>query len=333
MVRATRSLARNRLLEVTVVAHISAIALGVGLLGSVGQAVMVAISFGNAGAAATAEPKEGAQVTQARPDVGAVFSDCPKVCPEMVVLPPGQFDRGAPYVHADPPPAYTPPETVVIDKPFAIGRYDVTVGQYEAFVRATRPTDIGNCRTDRGTVGPFRLDPQGSWRDPGFPQDERHPVVCVTVADAKAYAAWLSKKTGRRYRLPTQKEWEYAARAGATEDSIDPSPGDESLCRYANIQDARYKAKYPGALAGGCDDGHANTSPVGSYPPNRFGLYDIVGNVAQWTDTEEPGGTGNTAAGGSWSTILPVNPLSAQPAYDRNMRRPWIGFRLVRELR
>jgi formylglycine-generating enzyme required for sulfatase activity len=275
------------------------------------------------------------QVSPGRaPDAGrASLVDCPQVCPEMVPLTAGWFHRGAPYVDADPPPPYTPPETVIIDRPFAIGRYPVTVGEYGAFVRDTGRTDVGLCQTRRGTVGRYRLDPAGSWRDPGFEQTDRHPVVCVSVADAKAYAAWLSKKTGRVYRLPTVNEWEYAARGGGNQLKFYTGERPEDVCRYANVQDRRWVGDRAHNTTEPCDDGYAYTSPVGAFPPNGFGLYDIIGNVSEWTATPAAHGSGlQQIAGGSWSSRTADATLSSHAVSEADMRRNQIGFRVVREL-
>jgi formylglycine-generating enzyme required for sulfatase activity len=120
-----------------------------------------------------------------------------------------------------------------------------------------------------------------SWRHLGFSQRADEPVVCVSWAEAQAYVAWLSGKTGRHYRLPTEAEWEYAARAGST--TVYPW-GNEASHAFANYG---AEACCTGAVAG--RDKWVNTSPVGSFPPNAFGLYDMIGNVWQWTqDCYEP---------------------------------------------
>jgi formylglycine-generating enzyme required for sulfatase activity len=248
----------------------------------------------------------------------------------MVVLPPGRYDRGAPYVDADPPPRYTPPETVVIERAFAIGRYPVTVGEYAAFVRDTSRADVGNCRTDREKIAPG-FDPAGSWTDPAFAQTDRHPVVCVHLEDAQAYAAWLSKKTGHVYRLPSDREWEYAAKGGATKRDYYKGDQDEDICKYANVADRNYVAAYPGNSFEPCDDGYLHTSPVGSFPPNEFGLFDMIGNVYQWTSTPRNGGV-QLAGGGAWSSRGYNATASDHQAWQANWRTNWIGFRVLREL-
>jgi formylglycine-generating enzyme required for sulfatase activity/tRNA A-37 threonylcarbamoyl transferase component Bud32 len=209
---------------------------------------------------------------QAGPKPGEAFRDCPD-CPEMVWLPAGRFMMGT-------EPAETtregvPDEIAKSERPrhpvsvraaFAIGRYHVTRGEYGRFAAATgRNGEIGcYISTDSNS----ELDPAKSWRDPGFPQTDRDPVVCVSWEDAKAYAAWLSQVTGKAYRLPTETEWEYAARGGTTT--------------------ARYWGDAIGAGNANCDGcgsrwDNKSTSPVGSFRPNPFGLYDMLGDAWQWT--------------------------------------------------
>jgi hypothetical protein len=128
--------------------------------------------------------------------VGAVFQDAP-FGPEMVAPPAGKFVMGSPEDEPERHESEGPQHEVTFAHRFAVGRDAVTRGQFGTFVNAT---------------GHKAADP---WRDPGFAQDDSHPVVCVSWDDVKAYAAWLAKMTGRRYRLPTEAEWEYVARAGA----------------------------------------------------------------------------------------------------------------------
>lgn len=167
-------------------------------------------------------------------------------------------------------------------KSFFAGRFEVTRGQYRVFAQATG-RDSDGCFIWGATT--FEFDPAKSWRDPGFDQGDLHPVTCVSWEDAGAYATWLSKQTGKRYRLLTEAEWEYAARAGTTTTQYwgnDP----KLICDYANGADRSAAAGVAGAAAwpvADCDDRHAHTAPVGSFPPNAFGLYDMLGNVEEWT--------------------------------------------------
>ena len=158
------------------------------------------------------------------------------------------------------------PQHQVRVRSFAVSKYDVTRGQYAAFVSATHRPIAKDCF--------FTFSKNPSWQNPGFPQSDDHPVVCVTWGDAQAYAHWLSQRTGKHYRLLTEAEWEYAARAGST----DAYPwGSAPSHDYANYGG---EASYTPAASG--RDTWLYTSPVGSFPPNAFGLYDMHGNVFQW---------------------------------------------------
>jgi formylglycine-generating enzyme required for sulfatase activity len=183
-------------------------------------------------------PRPGAQV--ATP--GSVFRSCSDICPEMVVIPSGSFlmgDEGAQHrVHV---PA------------FAIGAYDVTFDEWDACVAAAgcskRPSD-GDAEDQHWGRG-------------------RRPVINVSWNDARQYVRWLTQKTGRTYRLPSEAKWEYAARAGTTARYY---WGDTAGMGHANCD--------------GCGGQWSNrqTAPVGSFPANPWGLYDALGNVWQWTE-------------------------------------------------
>lgn len=167
-------------------------------------------------------------------------------------------------------------------KRFSAGRFEVTRAQYFGFTQATGQTSDG-CFSWSGTQ--FEWDKAKSWLSPGYSQDDTHPVTCVSWEDATAYTRWLSERTGKRYRLLTEAEWEYAARAGTKSTRYwgdDPS----LTCNYANGADRATAARVPGAQAwqvADCDDRHAYTAPVGSFRPNGFGLHDMLGNVEEWT--------------------------------------------------
>jgi formylglycine-generating enzyme required for sulfatase activity len=170
---------------------------------------------------------------------------------------------------------------------FAIGRYDVTRQEFAAFI-ADSGYKIQIETGCSGAVESLAESKRRNWRNPGFPQTDRHPVICVSWDEANAYAAWLSRKTGHTYRLPTEVEWEYAARAGTTTPRF---WGRGNACRYANVFDlsalkasaAKYGKPEPKAsfMDYGCTDGYVETSPAGVFRPNGFGLYDILGNVKQ----------------------------------------------------
>jgi formylglycine-generating enzyme required for sulfatase activity len=225
----------------------------------------------------------------------APFRDCP-TCPEMVEVPAGSFMMGASAeveARQGMPASLTgetqPVHKVTFAKPFAIGEYPVTVAQFRAFVQDTGYDAGAYCYIQHLNDGHMIYEgARGySWRDPGFPQADNHPVVCVSWDDATAYAAWLSKKTGRSYSLPSEAEFEYAMRGGTTTDFYwgDGRPDhDDPACLYANIAGLE-SGRAMGDVPMGrfyrfqCSDGYAYTSPVGSYRPNAFGLYDMIGNV------------------------------------------------------
>lgn len=219
----------------------------------------------------------GPSPTRAAPGAPG-FRDCPE-CPQMVRVPSGTFQMGDEAAAA---PADERPVRTVSVTASAVGAYEVTREQFAAFVVSTGNEPAKGCMTDRDQDGRWRYDPEASWRDPALPQTDRDPVVCVGWAGASAYAAWLSQRTGKSYRLLSEAEWEYAARAGSTSEFWwGDSP--DALCAYANGPDLAAKAKFPGWPVAACDDGHALSAPVGSYRPNAFGLYDMAGNVWEWT--------------------------------------------------
>jgi formylglycine-generating enzyme required for sulfatase activity len=278
--------------------------------------------------------------------------DCAQ-CPEMVAVPAGQFVMGvAPgeEERANLPAEFrnrSEPQRRVSVKPFSAGKFEVTRGEYRVFAEATGRTGEG-CFAWRGDA--FVMEPSNSWRNPGFPQDDAHPVTCVSWEDASAYVVWLSQRTGRKYRLLTEAEWEYAARAGTTTTRFWGDDPDKT-CDYANGADRSTAAGVPGAgswYAANCDDRHPYTGPVGSFRPNAFGLHDMLGNVEEWTEDCWVGhfrgapvdGSAVTAGdcslravrGGSWDDA-PVGVPSAyrvgSPTTVRVYRR---GFRVAADM-
>ncbi len=203
--------------------------------------------------------------------------------PEMVMIPAGSFRMGSPAGEAGRDDDEGPVHEVEVAA-FALGRYEVTVSEFRRFVDAT------GYRTEAETGGgcyywdgkQAQLDKDKLWRSPGFPQGDDHPVTCVSWNDALAYAEWLSKETGKGYRLPTEAQWEYAARAGTQTARF---WGDDSseACRYANVADRTAKETYPDWAIHDCTDGYVYTASAGRFRPNGFGLYDMLGNVWEWT--------------------------------------------------
>ncbi len=181
---------------------------------------------------------------------------------------------------------------VEITKAFYMGAYPVTKGQFAAFVQdAHYQTDAetdgsGGYGYNAATRTFEGRDPRYTWRNPGWVQTDAHPVVNVSWNDAVRFCAWLSRKEGKTYELPTEAEWEYACRAGTTT-RFWCGDNDSSLKGNANVGDAALTAKLSGEVARNTpfvpwDDGYPFTSPVGKYNPNKWGLYDMNGNVWEW---------------------------------------------------
>lgn len=199
----------------------------------------------------------------------------------MVVIPAGEFQMGD--MHGSGEEDEQPVHQVIISKAFEVGKYPVTRGEFSKFIEETNYSMDGQCY---GLDSLLDID----WKDPGFPQTERDPVVCVSWLDANEYIKWLNQKTGLKYRLLTEAEWEYVGRAGtATKYSFGNEEKD--LCQYANGADASI-TKWPESEAEHwakrnmtCNDGYGmSTSPVGTYAPNAFGVYDMQGNVWEWVE-------------------------------------------------
>jgi formylglycine-generating enzyme required for sulfatase activity len=207
--------------------------------------------------------------------------------PQMVMLPGGTFQMGSAETEVGRWSNEGPRREVTV-APFAIARTEVTVAQFAAFVEATGHLTQGGCWVWSGAGPPF-LDDNADRRAPGFDPADDHPVTCVSWQDAQAYLAWLSGQVGGApFRLPTEAEWEYAARGGSGSAYfwgavVGDVPG--NACHYANGSVAgleRFRWG-PGAY-NVCDDEEAFTASVGSFLPNGFGLSDMAGNVWEWVE-------------------------------------------------
>lgn len=214
---------------------------------------------------------------QAEMKPGKVFKDCAD-CPEMVILPTGSFEMGSPASEAGFQYSESPQHRVSV-RSFAAGKHEITRGQFAAFVRDSDHS-AHECEGGSGK----KLS-GSSWQKTPYSQADSHPVVCVNWDDARAYVTWLSRKTGKSYRLLSEAEWEYAARAGTSTARYWGETPDQA-CDYANVGDQTTKSQIPGLSeeAHNCTDGHAYTAPVGSFKPNAFGLYDMIGNAFEWTE-------------------------------------------------
>ena len=254
------------------------------------------------------------------------FRECATVCPEMVVVPAGDFQMGSPDNETGRFNNEGSLHKVTIDKPFAVGKFEVTWEEYEA------------CVAMKGCDKPFG--------DAGFLRG-RKPVINVSWDEAKAYVAWLARVTGQPYRLLTEAEWEYAARAG-TQTAYSFGNDAKDICQYANLADQAYARAYTGAQPVSCDDKHANTAPVGSFPANAFGLHEMHGNVFEWVEDcytdnyKDAPRDGSTAAevkscrrvvrGGSWGNRPDYLRSASRDRVTTGRRFNDLGFRVGRTL-
>lgn len=266
------------------------------------------------------------------------FQDCPQ-CPRMQPLPGGQFAMGIEPGDELAEPDQQPRRRVQIREPFAMGVHEVTRAQFAHFVEASGHRARTGCNFLEGVE--WVLDPKRDWRDPGYPQAPTHPVVCASWQDAVAYAEWLSTETGHRYRLPSEAEWEYAARAG--------QPAGAAENRVSRRRGNHGTRDCCGPRREG-DDVWDYTAPVGSLQANAFGLHDTQGNVWEWVaDCYHDSYAGapvdgsarqdqcslpewRVVRGGSWGDdsyfLQPTYRLRA-PATDAYFT---LGFRVAREL-
>jgi len=282
-----------------------------------------------------------AVVSVVAPEPGTAIRDCP-TCPGMTLLPAGRFKQGS--AGTDSGSSFDKPQHwVVIGRPFAMSTNVVTLDEFREFITATGH-DMQGCDVYDGE---WKHQPQSSWENPGFVQTGSHPVTCTSWADAQAYAAWLSTKTGHRYRLPSASEWEYAARAGG-EAEHPWNPDGLGACASANVADQSAARRYPGWTVFGCDDGHVFTAPVGSFKASAFGLNDMLGNVFQWTEdcwhedykSAPIDGSARTDGecserelrGGSWFTTPAFVRASYRNHFAANYRTSSVGIRLIRDL-
>jgi formylglycine-generating enzyme required for sulfatase activity len=226
------------------------------------------------------------------PVYAAEFRDC-ESCPVMVTIPAGEFLMGTAVVDrlidprtGKPATNDSPQHKVAFTKPFAIGKYEVTVAQYGTFIEATDYETTDRCM-EFSKEDSFSFNKELDWNNTGFEQAGDQPVVCVSYFDAQAYAAWLAENTDDNYRLPTEAEWEYAARAGTTT-AYYWGRDEAKACDHANVRsEGAYTISKRQAAADReagfpCDDGFTQSSPAGSFAPNAFGVYDAQGNAWEW---------------------------------------------------
>ena len=274
---------------------------------------------------------------------GQRFRDCPE-CPEMVVVPAGSFMMGSPATEENRKNNEGPVHRVRIGRPFAVGVHEVTRGEFTRFIQVTGRSMGNSCRVLDTSAENWAAERPGfSWRDPGYRQNNDHPVVCVSWYDAQAYVQWLSKATNHRYRLLSESEWEYVARAG-TRTARYWGATESQQCSYANGADTSTKFDW----RAGCNDGYARSSPVGKYQGNAYGLHDVLGNVWEWVQdcwTDSYAGVPNDGRawesgrctkrvhrGGSWGSFPGYVRAAARYGNSAELREYSLGFRVARTL-
>ena len=276
----------------------------------------------------------------------SIIKDC-ESCPEMVVAPEGSFLMGAPPYEEGRgrDNGEGPQRRVVVGRPFAVGRFAITVDEFKEFVDATgyRTGDLcaaGNEFIAR-SAGSFEAPPGFA---PGFVQTARHPAVCVSWQDAKAFVAWLSKKTKRNYRLLTEAEREYVTRAGASTaywwgEGITPSQA---------LYDCSSPLASKGISAVINAPTKGGTAPVDRYRPNDWGLFQVHGNVAEWVEdcwtptiasaSSSPAAVelanckDHVLRGGAWSYPKTALRAAFREHAPADGRYNHVGFRVARDL-
>ena len=296
---------------------------------------------------------------------GTTLSDCAD-CPQLVVIAAGEFTMGSPASESGRFEHEGPQHAVRVARPFALGKSEITFAEFQRFVqeagyRTEAERDVGktgcfafNFSNRAATKNDWQ--PGTSWRNPGFEQTtERDPVVCVSWNDAQAYVRWLSAKSGKSYRLPTEAQWEYAARAG-TQTARPWGDDPAQACAFANVADqSTYRTGVgPGSKTWSrssrheCNDGRYLTAPAGSYKANAFGLFDMLGNAWEWTeDCWNAAYQGAPAEGSAWLAgdctrrVIRGGSWGNEPRLARSatrerelagFRRPTLGFRVARTL-
>ncbi len=299
--------------------------------------------------------------TALSPAVAAeTFRDC-DTCPELVEIPAGTYLMGSspeglteagviePFATSE-----QPVREVTIPRAFLIGKYPVTRSQYAEFMEATGRRATPACWSWNVAAGAYQFQDDLTWRDPGFPQTPQDPAVCVSWNDARAYVAWLSEKTGEVYRLPSEAEREYVARAAAATNWPWDGPV-QQICTHGNVSDLSRLAAHTATQRSAqtvfdCEDGYVYTSPVGAFQANAFGVHDTLGNVWEWTgdcfldsyasprDADARPASSDPCdqralRGGSWFTLTFLNRPAARYGAAPGDRSGHVGFRVARRLK
>ncbi|MDF2179085.1 SUMF1/EgtB/PvdO family nonheme iron enzyme [Aliiglaciecola sp. CAU 1673] len=242
-----------------------------------------------------------------------LFGDVPG--PQLVVVPSGAYRMGD--INGTGLENERPVQSKTIANSFGISETEITVAEFRRFVDET--SYVTDAEKDKGCAYYEQGSPvwqeQLNWRTPGYANTANHPVVCISQQDALAYVNWLSRTSGNKYRLPSEEEWEYAARGGK---ETDYWWGDSVGSGNANC--------------GWCGSQWSNISaaPVASFDRNSYGLFDTAGNVWEWT-VSSASKSGSVVRGGAWNFAPRLSRVSTRMELDPNFRANYIGFRVVRE--
>ena len=235
--------------------------------------------------------------------------------PDLVVIPAGSFRMGdITGVGLD---NERPVQTQDLNQSYGISETEISVKAFETFVSAT--SYVTEAEKQKGCAayedGQAVWKDDRNWRTPGFTQNDNSPVVCVSMHDAKAYVEWISQASSQAYKLPSEARWEYAARAGKETDYWwgEGVSTDNANCGWCGSQWS-----------------NVSTAPVGSFERNDFGLFDTVGNVWEWT-TSNQAESNSVVRGGAWNFAPRLARVSTRMELDSSFRSNYIGFRVVRE--
>lgn len=238
-----------------------------------------------------------------------------QVGPEMLIVPAGNFKMGD--ITGNGLANEQPVRDETVANSYAISQNEITVAEFDAFV--TSSGYVSEAEQGKGCAfyqnGQPVWEATLNWRNPSFEQDNNSPVVCVSYNDAKAYTDWLAKSANLNYRLPNEVEWEYAARAGSETDYFwgNAIGTNRANCGWCGSQWS-----------------NASTAPVASFPANKFGLHDTVGNVWEWTENQADSNDA-VVRGGAWNFAPSLARASTRLSLPKDFRANYLGFRVVRD--
>ena len=278
------------------------------------------------------------------------FEDCGS-CPEMIVIPSGRGVIGSTQAELGSRPTERPRHFIAIREAWAVSRFPVLRGQFEDFIRETEYRYGRGCWAERG--GQWALFEDRSVVKPGFPQNDRHPAVCISWADAKAYVKWLSSKTGKKYRLLTEREREYVSRAGTRGaywwgNTVRPELANYDKRDRKAVSEGIAESQYAPNTADRGANVPVGTVTVDTHPPNPWGVFQVHGNIGEWTEDcwkrNYRKNSGDASAirdgdcarrvlrGGGWSYWPSDIRAAYREAAPMSDRYSHVGFRVARSI-